>query len=174
MAVVSDSYDIWNCCSDIWGKQLKSLVENRNGCLVVRPDSGDPATVVLKVLGILGDAFGYSVNKQGFKILPSFIRIIQGDGIHIGSLNDILDKIVDAGWSADNVGYGSGGALLQRHTRDTCKFAMKCSFALVDGKYFTYSMNIGLLGHLLTMRACVYRARSKSVQRSNYRPWKKV
>eukprot|EP01135_Chromosphaera_perkinsii_P008613 Nk52_evm55s1401 gene=Nk52_evmTU55s1401 len=134
VAVVSDSYDIWKCCSEIWGTQLKSFVENRDGTLVVRPDSGDPATVVLKVLGILGDAFGYTVNSQGFKVLPSYVRVIQGDGIHIGSLKDILEKMMEAEWSADNVGYGSGGALLQRHTRDTCKFAMKCSFCIVDGK----------------------------------------
>ena len=29
-------------------------IEGRNGCIVVRPDSGDPATMVLKTLQILG------------------------------------------------------------------------------------------------------------------------
>ena len=39
-----------------------------------------------------------------------------------------------AGWSADNLTFGSGGALLQRLDRDTQKCAYKCSWALVDGQ----------------------------------------
>jgi nicotinamide phosphoribosyltransferase len=31
------------------------------------------------------------------------------------------------GWSADNIAFGMGGALLQQIDRDTQKFAMKCS-----------------------------------------------
>jgi len=31
------------------------------------------------------------------------------------------------GWSADNIAFGMGGALLQQVDRDTQKFAMKCS-----------------------------------------------
>jgi nicotinamide phosphoribosyltransferase len=31
------------------------------------------------------------------------------------------------GWSADNIAFGMGGALLQQLDRDTQKFAMKCS-----------------------------------------------
>ena len=52
VACVSDSYNIWEACEKIWGGQLKGLVEERGqkgGTLVVRPDSGDPATVVVKV-----------------------------------------------------------------------------------------------------------------------------
>lgn len=49
VSIVSDSYDIWNACENVLGQQLKSLIENRNGTLVVRPDSGEPAEVVVKV-----------------------------------------------------------------------------------------------------------------------------
>lgn len=52
VACVSDSYDIWNCCEKIWGEELKDLIIKRGktgGTLVVRPDSGDPTAVVLKV-----------------------------------------------------------------------------------------------------------------------------
>ncbi len=38
------------------------------------------------------------------------------------------------GWSADNIAFGSGGALLQKHNRDTYKIAIKCSHAIVNGK----------------------------------------
>ena len=50
MACVSDSYNIWNACEKIWGEELKDLITSReNGPLVVRPDSGDPPEVVVKV-----------------------------------------------------------------------------------------------------------------------------
>lgn len=47
------------------------------GPLVVRPDSGDPPTVVVKVLEILGSKFGTITNSKGYKVLPSHLRVIQ-------------------------------------------------------------------------------------------------
>lgn len=38
-----------------------------------------------------------------------------------------------AQWSAENVVFGTGGALLQRLDRDTQKFAFKCSSVTIDG-----------------------------------------
>ena len=49
VACVSDSYNIWDACEKVWGGALKELVQGRKGTLVVRPDSGDPPTVVVKV-----------------------------------------------------------------------------------------------------------------------------
>ena len=37
-------------------------------------------------------------------------------------------------WSADDVAFGSGGALLQKLHRDTQKCAYKCSYAIINGK----------------------------------------
>ena len=57
VACVSDSYDIWNACEKVWGGELKDLVVQRgttNSTLVVRPDSGDPPEVVVKVRVICG------------------------------------------------------------------------------------------------------------------------
>ena len=54
VACVSDSYNIWNACKKLWGEELKELIEERGkngGTLVVRPDSGDPPEVVVKVSG---------------------------------------------------------------------------------------------------------------------------
>jgi nicotinamide phosphoribosyltransferase len=39
------------------------------------------------------------------------------------------------GWSADNIAFGMGGALLQQLNRDTQKFAFKCSAAKVHGQW---------------------------------------
>ena len=49
VAVVSDSYDVFNACKNFWGKELKDMIVNREGRLVVRPDSGDPPVIVVQV-----------------------------------------------------------------------------------------------------------------------------
>ncbi|XP_076448009.1 nicotinamide phosphoribosyltransferase-like [Babylonia areolata] len=137
VAVVSDSYDLWNAVEHIWGEELKELVEARGksgGVLVIRPDSGDPPEIVVKVLNILEKKFGSIKNSRGFKVLPDYVRVIQGDGISYETLAKILDHMKANNWSADNLAFGSGGALLQRMDRDTQKCAFKCSFAEIDGK----------------------------------------
>ncbi|XP_078596651.1 nicotinamide phosphoribosyltransferase-like [Branchiostoma floridae x Branchiostoma japonicum] len=137
VACVSDSYDIWNACENLWGKELKNMIVKRgesNSTLVVRPDSGEPADVVVKVLTILGKAFGTQKNSKGYKVLPPYLRIIQGDGISYETLTGILERMKKLEWSADNIAFGSGGALLQKLNRDTQKCAFKCSFAVVNGE----------------------------------------
>lgn len=132
-AVVSDSYDIDNASENIWGKELKGEVIGSGGTLVVRPDSGDPTSVVLKTLQLLDKTFGSSYNKKGFKVLNN-VRVIQGDGINEDTIRSILEAAVSNGFSATNVAFGMGGALLQQVNRDTQRFAFKCSEATVDGK----------------------------------------
>lgn len=134
VACVSDSFDIFRACSEYWGGILKDQVLARDGVLVVRPDSGDPPTVVVDVVQRLGAAFGSTVNVKGYRMLHPKVRVIQGDGIDFAMLDRILSALKAAGWSADNVAFGSGGGLLQKVNRDTQKFAFKCSSALVDGE----------------------------------------
>ncbi|PIK45318.1 hypothetical protein BSL78_17819 [Apostichopus japonicus] len=136
VAVVSDSFDIFNACENVWGKQLKDMVIQRGqseSCLVIRPDSGDPHVIVLKVLNILEKCFGSTVNSKGYKMLPPYLRVIQGDGISLETLQGILAKIKGEGWSVDNVVFGCGGSLLQKVNRDTQRFAYKCSYCVVNG-----------------------------------------
>ena len=134
VAVVSDSFDIFHACRELWGSKLKDQVLGRDGCLVIRPDSGDPPVVVNQVLDILGEAFGYETNDKGFKVLPPQVRVIQGDGIDRNSLAVILEAMKDNKWSADNIAFGSGGGLLQKLNRDTSKYAFKCSAITIDGE----------------------------------------
>jgi nicotinamide phosphoribosyltransferase len=134
VAVVSDSYDVYYACEKLWGEVLKEKILGRSGTLVVRPDSGVPKDVVLKCVEILGDKIGFSVNEKGYKVLNPHIRVIQGDGVNYESIGEILENLKIHGWSADNVGFGMGGALLQKLDRDTQKFAFKCSCATVNGK----------------------------------------
>lgn len=134
VACVSDSYDLWNACSHLWGEQLKEEVIKSDATIVVRPDSGHPPTVVLRVAQLLEEKFGTTINKRGYKVLNN-VRIIQGDGINENSIQQILNNLLDHGFSASNIAFGMGGALLQQLNRDTQKFAMKCSqiFRNVNG-----------------------------------------
>lgn len=133
VAVVSDSYNIFEACEKLWGEQLRERVLNRDGTVVIRPDSGDPVTTVLKVLDILGTKFGFTCNNKGYKVLDPHVRVIQGDGVNYQAIDDILTAMKANKWSADNIAFGSGGALLQRLNRDTLKFGFKCSSIIVNG-----------------------------------------
>lgn len=133
-AVVSDSYDIYNAC-EIWGTTLKDDVIKSEATLVIRPDSGDPIVVLPKMFAILEKHFGVTVNAKGYKVLNN-VRIIWGDGINATTISSILRVCVDMyGYSADNLAFGSGGALAQIVNRDDYSFAMKCSAAYIDGKW---------------------------------------
>jgi nicotinamide phosphoribosyltransferase len=127
VACVSDSYDIYNAIENMWCDELRDEVKNSGGCIVIRPDSGDPPSVVLKCLQTLERKLGMTKNMQGYKLLPPYFRLIQGDGINIDSLAEILRVIMAAGYSASNLAFGMGGGLLQLVNRDTQKFALKCS-----------------------------------------------
>lgn len=132
-AVVSDSYDLWNAIDNIWGGELKEKVAQTGGTLVIRPDSGDPIKVVREALQRLAAKFGTTTNSKGYKLLPSYVRLIQGDGINPTSMSKIIDAVIKAGFSSDNITFGMGGGLLQQVNRDTLNFAMKTSSARVDG-----------------------------------------
>jgi nicotinamide phosphoribosyltransferase len=126
-ACVSDSYDIYNATDNIWGVELKDKIIAMGGTLVIRPDSGDPEIVPIKVLELLAKRFGVTINKKGYKVLPPHVRVIQGDGINEDSLPRLIDNVIAAGFSLDNIAFGMGGGLLQAWNRDTLKYAMKAS-----------------------------------------------
>jgi nicotinamide phosphoribosyltransferase len=133
LAVVSDSYDLFGAIEQ-WGTTLKQAVIDSGATLVIRPDSGDPAEIVLATAQRLAHHFGTVSNNKGYQVL-NHVRIIQGDGVNRESIHEILEVLTAHGFAADNVAFGMGGALLQRLDRDTQRFAMKCSAVLVDGQW---------------------------------------
>lgn len=76
--------------------------------------SGDPIEVLERLLNILYEKFGGTVNDKGFKVLDKHVRLIQGDGVNMKLIKDITALIERIGFSADNMVYGSGG---KRHFR---------------------------------------------------------
>lgn len=127
VSIVSDSYDLHNALKNIWGEELKKNVENFKGTIVIRPDSGNPVEIIMDCLNILDAKFGSTLNSKGYKVLPDFIRIIQGDGVNLNSIGAMLASITDNGFSIDNIVFGMGGELLQNLNRDDLGFTMKLS-----------------------------------------------
>jgi nicotinamide phosphoribosyltransferase len=132
LAVVSDSYDLDYAVKKIWGEALRQLVIDSGATVVIRPDSGDPTTMVLNTIKALDASFGSVVNDKGYRVLKH-VRVIQGDGVTVRSIRTILSNMQFHGYSADNVAFGQGGALLQIVNRDDQRFAMKCSAVQVNG-----------------------------------------
>lgn len=131
-SVVSDSYDIHNAVSELWGKVLKSKVTGAGGTLIVRPDSGDPIDTPVQVVAQLAYAFGTHLNGKGFKVLDGNVRVLQADGLSLQDITMILGRLEGMGFSAENISFGMGSSLLQKVSRDTYSFTMKGS-ALQDG-----------------------------------------
>jgi len=135
-AVVSDTYNIYNAVKFWCQPDIRNLIKESGGTIVIRPDSGDPVEVLIKIFEIFEQELGsiISLNSKGYKMLPNELRIIQGDGIDLAMVGKILHQLVDVmGWSASNIAFGSGGGLLQKFDRDTQKWAYKVCAASVDG-----------------------------------------
>ena len=134
-----DQSVLYACVSDSWDfKQaiqtwisLKDKVKAKKANLVIRPDSGDAVENILYALDKLSKSYGFTTNYKGYKVLDG-VALIQGDGVNIESIKTILQAIKDNGFSAENIAFGMGGALLQGNfessvNRDSFKFAIKCS-----------------------------------------------
>ncbi len=137
LACVSDSYNIFYAVEHIWCGALLDKVKQSGSTVVIRPDSGDPEAVILRCLSILEEKLEKEIitNEQGYKVLPSYFRLIQGDGVNLEAIKSILSTMKHHGWAADNIGFGMGASLLQKVNRDIFKFAMKCSAIYRNGTW---------------------------------------
>lgn len=133
-AIVADTYDLYNFVDNLIGKDYKERIERLPGRLVIRPDSGDPTVVPIKVIESLGRSFGFATNSKGYKVLPNYIRVIQGDGVEHNSIHKILSRLKEIGWSAENIVFGMGGKLLGQPQRDDFKYAQKANEVQINGK----------------------------------------
>ena len=147
LSVVSDTWDLWKVCTE-HVVTLKEEILARNGKLVIRPDSGDPADILCGdlelspanlsparkgVIELLWDVFGGTINEQGYKVLDTHIGAIYGDSITIERANEICKRLEAKGFASTNVVLGIGSFTYQYNTRDTFGFAMKATYVEVDG-----------------------------------------
>jgi nicotinamide phosphoribosyltransferase len=135
-AVVSDGYDIYNAVLNEWiHGGLLQQVKAAGAKVVIRPDSGNPLVVPVDIVELIWDNTPEKlINSKGYKVLPPYVGVIQGDGITVNTIPLILNNLLGRGFSADCLNFGMGGGLLQHVNRDTFKFAMKASWGIVDGK----------------------------------------
>jgi nicotinamide phosphoribosyltransferase len=131
VSIVLDGYDIYREVKLLCDEFKDQIVKSR-ARIVVRPDSGDALVVLPEVFKILEEAFGFTINSKGYKVINN-VGVIQGDGIDEFVITQILEKMITLNYAADNIVFGSGGALLQKVNRDTLKFAQKASAILVNG-----------------------------------------
>lgn len=135
ISVVGDSYDIYKFATMIsTDPEIKENILQRDGRFVLRPDSGDPVEVVTKILDILWANIGGTYTPKHFKLLNTKIRVLQGDGIDYNMISHVLQAMENNKYASENIIFGSGGGLLQKFDRDTQKFAIKCSYAVIGGK----------------------------------------
>lgn len=64
------------------------------------------------------------------------LRVLQGDGVALDTVGDMLASLLANGFCANTVHYGSGGGLLQKLNRDSLAVAFKCCAMYVGGKVF--------------------------------------
>lgn len=149
LSIVSDTWDLWECLDKIV-KPLKEDILNRDGKVVIRPDSGDPVDIICGIQGsysdnydkkpedkgvveILWDIFGGTVNEQGYKVLDPHIGCIYGDAITISRCTEICERLKKKGFASTNMVYGIGSFTYQYNTRDTFGFALKSTAVTVNG-----------------------------------------
>ncbi len=144
VSIVSDTWDLWKVLTE-YLPQLKNEVINREGKVVIRPDSGDPVLIICGnpegkteqerkgVVELLWDTFGGTVNEKGYKELIPQIGAIYGDSITVDRATRICQGLKDKGFASTNVVLGIGSYTYQYNTRDTFGFAMKATYGEVNG-----------------------------------------
>lgn len=224
VSIVSDTYDFWKVVREILPR-LKQDILNRDGRVVIRPDSGDPVSIIcgkniedltksryvdtledakdifyetlmdklredtphgkcgdseiegvfkfegkyyklvieveynrydkqyyyidghnesyfkeftprLSDIGLieaLWNIFGGTVNNLGYKILDPHIGAIYGDSITLERSEIIFGRLKEKGFASCNVVLGVGSYTYQYNTRDTFGFAVKATYAKING-----------------------------------------
>jgi nicotinamide phosphoribosyltransferase len=143
LSVVSDTWDLWKVLTEIVPNR-KDHIMARDGKLVIRPDSGDPADILCGdedapaygpaakgVVELLWETFGGIYNSKGFKQLDPHVGCIYGDSITRDRAEEITGRLRARGFASSNVVFGVGSYTYQHVTRDTDKSAMKATWVKV-------------------------------------------
>jgi nicotinamide phosphoribosyltransferase len=145
VSIVSDTWDLWEVLDNYLPK-LKNEILARDGKVVIRPDSGDPVKIICGnsiewrrtpftgVVETLWDIFGGTINSKGYKELDPHIGVIYGDSITLEIAEEICEKLKLKGFASTNIVFGIGSYTYQYNTRDTFGWAMKATYAEINGE----------------------------------------
>jgi nicotinamide phosphoribosyltransferase len=146
LSVVSDTWDLWHVLTDILPSHSSQIMA-REGKLVIRPDSGDPADILCGdpsapagapaargVIRLLWDVFGGTVNSEGYRELDPHVGAIYGDAINYDRADDILSRLAANGYASTNVVLGVGSFTYQFVTRDSFAMAIKATWCQILGE----------------------------------------
>lgn len=146
ISIVSDTWDFWNTITVI-AEKLKPLILARDGKVVFRPDSGDPVKIICGdereiiysceyagAVEVLWGIFGGSINDKGYKELNPKVGLIYGDSITIERAEEICKRLEAKGFASTNIVLGIGSYTYQYVTRDTDGYAVKSTYAEINGE----------------------------------------
>ena len=144
ISIVSDTWDLWKVCTE-YLTALKDVVLQRDGKVVIRPDSGDPVKIICGdpngktinerkgVIELLWDIFGGTVTNRGYKLLDPHIGAIYGDSINLERAEAICEGLKEKSFASQAV-FGIGSFTYQYNTRDTFGLAMKATYVEINGE----------------------------------------
>lgn len=158
ISIVADSFDYWNTITNT-ARALKDVILARDGKVVFRPDTGDPVKVVcgythlelneieedLSVPALseaevkgsiecLWEIFGGTITEKGYKLLDSHVGLIYGDSITLERADQICRGLKKKMFASTNMVYGTGSYSYQFVTRDTDGYAVKATWAQINGE----------------------------------------
>lgn len=152
VSVVSDTWDFWNVITSTAKELMQDIISRKPNSLgmakvVFRPDSGDPVKIIcgdsdaeegspahIGAVECLWNIFGGTTTSNGYKVLNERVGIIYGDSITLERAKDILSQLEKKGFASCNVVFGIGSFTYQYTTRDSYGFAMKATYAKINGE----------------------------------------
>jgi len=152
VSIVSDTWDFWNVLTNIVPLLKDEILARKPNAfglakVVFRPDSGDPVKIIVGdcdaeqgtpefkgAVQVLWEQFGGTHTKEGFKQVHERVGLIYGDSITPDRAARILKGLADKGFASGNIVFGIGSYTYQFNTRDTFGFAMKATWAVVNGE----------------------------------------
>jgi nicotinamide phosphoribosyltransferase len=146
VSIVSDTWDFWQVITEFLPR-LKAEILDREGKVVIRPDSGDPVHIICGdpdatpgspehkgAIECMWETFGGTLTERGYKLLDSHIGLIYGDSITPERQLRILEGLKQKGFASFNVVLGIGSYTYEYVTRDTYGFAVKATYGEVNGE----------------------------------------
>lgn len=82
----------------------------------------------------LWEIFGGTISERGYKVLDSHVGLIYGDSITLERARAICEGLAAKGFASTNIVFGIGSYTYQYVTRDTDGFAVKATYAKINGE----------------------------------------